>query len=167
MKLIPRSGWVVSGVDDPESIADHSFRTAIIAMVLSDLQGLDTERAVRMALLHDLVEAEIGDLTPEQKEHRGATYRQEEREAMKKLLSILPTDLEVRYRASWEELRDRESLEAIVVVQADMIDMLLQALEYEEAGVDPKALERFWQTRLRDVLPHGLLEAMKKRRGEG
>lgn len=131
------------------------------------MQGLDTERAVRMALLHDLVETEIGDLTPEQKELMGDTCRREEREAMKKIFSVLPADLEVKYRTLWEDLRDGESLEAIVVAQADMIDLLLQALEYEEAGVDPKVLERFWHTRLGDGLPNGLLKAMKKRRGEG
>lgn len=135
-------------------------------MVLSDFQGLDTERAIRMALLHDMVETEIGDLTPEQKELRGDTCRREEREAMKKILSVLPADLEVRYRTLWEDLRERESLEAIVVAQADVIEMLLQALEYEEAGVDPKALERFWHTSLGEGLHIALVKAMKKRRGE-
>jgi len=163
LKRIPRTGWVESGIDDPESVADHSFRTAITAMLLSDLQGLDTERAIRMALLHDLVEAEIGDLTPEQKELRGSGYLKEEKEAMEGLLSTLPEELSSRYVALWEELRNGVSREAEAVAQADRVEMLLQALEYEEAGADPKALERFWQAQSVDGLPSVLLEAIKKR----
>ncbi len=164
LKRIPRTGWVESGIDDPESVADHSFRTAITAMLLSDLQGSDTERVVRMALLHDLVEAEIGDLTPEQKELRGSEYLKEEAMAMEGLLSTLPEELSSSYGALWEELRNGVTREAEVVSQADRVEMLLQALEYEEAGADPKTLERFWQAQSFDGLPSILVEAIEKRK---
>ena len=64
LKRLPRTGWVESGVPDPESVADHSFRVALLTLVLADLKGLDALKAVRMALIHDLGEAETGDLTP-------------------------------------------------------------------------------------------------------
>ena len=59
LKGLPRTGWLEAGVKRPESVAEHSYKTAVFAMVLADLQGLDAERAMRMALIYDLAEAEI------------------------------------------------------------------------------------------------------------
>ena len=54
LKRIARKGWVSQvGVEKPESVADHSFACAILAMCLGDLKGLDTEKLIRLALLHD------------------------------------------------------------------------------------------------------------------
>ena len=144
LKRLPRTGWLEAGVESPESVADHSYRTAVLSMVLADLHGLDAERAVRMALLHDLDEAEIGDLTPEQKRRRGAEHRGEEDAAMRSILSTLPQPLVERYWSLWTEFREVSSPEAEVVARADRAEMLLQALEYEEAGIDPSRLDRFW-----------------------
>jgi putative hydrolases of HD superfamily len=55
LKELKRTGWVESEVSDPESVADHSYRVALLTMVLSDKEGLDTLKAVRISLLHDLV----------------------------------------------------------------------------------------------------------------
>lgn len=46
----------------PESVADHSYRAAVLAMALPP--GLDRDRCVKMALLHDLAESMVGDITP-------------------------------------------------------------------------------------------------------
>ena len=54
LKRIPRSGWVEVGVQQPESVADHTFRTSILCMIYSDLEGLDELKLLRMALIHDL-----------------------------------------------------------------------------------------------------------------
>jgi putative hydrolase of HD superfamily len=63
LKELKRTGWVESGILEPESVADHSYRTTLLAMILSDQKGLDTLKTVKMALLHDLVESVTGDLT--------------------------------------------------------------------------------------------------------
>ena len=61
LKAERRRGWVKKlGLNNPESVADHSYRTALMAMVISDSRGLDTVKAVRLALLHDLPEAIVG-----------------------------------------------------------------------------------------------------------
>jgi putative hydrolase of HD superfamily len=52
----------VAGVRDPESIADHSFRTAIIASVVAALEGGNPERAAFMGLFHDTQETRITDI---------------------------------------------------------------------------------------------------------
>ncbi|MEM2082519.1 MAG: HD domain-containing protein, partial [Candidatus Bathyarchaeia archaeon] len=73
MKRLGRAGWMRKlGMREPESVAEHAFRAAFLAMVLSDLRGLDSGRAMRMALLDDLPEVITGDLTPEEKAGMGA-----------------------------------------------------------------------------------------------
>ncbi|MFN3621922.1 MAG: HD domain-containing protein, partial [Nitrososphaerales archaeon] len=67
LKQIQRTGWKTKiHIVDAESVADHSFRVGLAAMLLSDLIGLDTIKVVRMALIHDLAESVIGDLMPDQ-----------------------------------------------------------------------------------------------------
>lgn len=93
LKRLPRTGWVEAGIKEPESVADHSFRTAVLAMIPADLEGLDSDKVMRMALLHDLAEVETGDLTPDQKSERGGAYASEERRASGRVLSPLPKAL--------------------------------------------------------------------------
>jgi putative hydrolase of HD superfamily len=167
LKSIPRTGWVESGIQEPESVADHSFRTAVLAMLLADLQGLDSGKAAKMALLHDLAEALTGDLTPENKSQMGVAFLTEEEEAMEQLLSNLPRVVAESYKALWGELRRGSSPEAKVVALADKAEMLLQASEYEGEGVDPSRLERFWHSVVGDGLASELLREIRKRREKG
>ncbi len=67
LKRTPRTGWVDVGIYEPESVADHTFRTAILCMLYADIEGLDTLKMLRLALIHDLPESMVGDLTPTQK----------------------------------------------------------------------------------------------------
>ncbi len=150
LKRIKRIGWVEAGIEEPESVADHSFRTALLAMILADLQGLDAEKAMGMALLHDLPEAEVGDLTPEEKVRRPA-HALEEGEAMERLLSLLPKPLSERYHSLWREFKSLGSPEAEIVSQSDKLEMYIQAIEYIEAGFDPKRLERFLITKMEGI----------------
>ena len=62
LKRVARSGWWVLGIKDSESVADHSFRCAVIAYVLSKMEGAKTNDAVIMALFNDIQEARINDL---------------------------------------------------------------------------------------------------------
>src|SRR3954454_20843223 len=66
LKTLKRAGWVRRGVSDPESVADHSFRAAVLAMLLGTDLGVDRDRLVRLLLVHDLAESDpdVGDITP-------------------------------------------------------------------------------------------------------
>ena len=69
LKNLPRTGWMLTHAPR-ESVAEHTYGTAIIAIVLSRMEKLkasDEAALVRIALLHDLHEARIGDLVPSQK----------------------------------------------------------------------------------------------------
>lgn len=161
LKRTKRMGWVEAGIEEPESVAEHSFRTAILAMILTDLQGLDAEKAIRMALLHDLAEAEVGDLTPEKKRTKGPAHMIEEDKVMDRLLSSLPEPLSARYSSLWREFRSAASSEAKMVVQADKLEMCIQALEYRREGFDPSRLEKFLRIEVIG-LPKELLNELLK-----
>ncbi len=67
LKKISRQGWIDNlSLNNPESVADHSYSMAMIGMVISDLQNYNSEKILRMILLHDLAESKIGDYTPQQ-----------------------------------------------------------------------------------------------------
>lgn len=164
LKKLPRTGWVEARIRDPESVADHSFRTSILAMVLSDLEGLNTEKVIRMALLHDVAEAETGDLTPEAKAGMGGEYVRREEEAFRSILDRLPEHLAEGYLSLVKEYRSASTPEARAVSEADMAEMLLQALEYENEGGDPSSLRRFWETGVGDPLLKELLGHVKQKK---
>lgn len=148
LKAVPRLGWLLRGVRDVESVADHSFGVAFVAMLLADLaqrQGLEpnVEKVLRMALLHDLTEARTGDLPNTGKQYfdKGALHAADER-AADAILSGLGAIGE-EYFLLWQEYEERTSLEARIVKAADKLDLLLQAREYEKGGA--QTLQEFWQ----------------------
>jgi putative hydrolase of HD superfamily len=140
LKTIPRTGWVESGVENPESVADHSFRAALTAMVLSDSRGLDTCKVMRMALLHDLAEAETGDIILMMKQ---SNHLAMENQTMRQILSGLDESQRLLYWETWLEYQRKESPEAVLVHDADKIEMVLQVSEYQNRYPDSR-LDRFW-----------------------
>jgi putative hydrolase of HD superfamily len=140
LKQTERTGWVDVGVYQPESVADHTFRTAALCMLYADMEALDTLKLVRMALIHDLPEAVIGDLTPSQKT---AESKEKEENAMNQILSLLPKEHRETYLAVWREYQEGKTREAKAVRQLEKIEMALQAKEYEKMGSASESLERF------------------------
>ncbi len=140
LKRERRKGWVRKlGMRHPESVADHSYRTAIMAMVYSDLHGLDTAKVLRMALIHDLPEAIVGDSIPEERTKRQKSML--ESAAMNKILGGMPAGLRVEYWAIWLEFNRGRSEEARLVRQVDKLEMALQAAEYGRAHKRPRTEE--------------------------
>lgn len=120
------------GLKHPESVADHSYRLAVMAMAYSDERGLDTERVVKMALLHDLPESLVGDtipgeLTPQRK-------RSLEASALREIMKDLPSELRREYTTIWNEYEERRSPEAKLVFELDKVEMAIQAREYLSKG---------------------------------
>ncbi|WP_297092589.1 HD family hydrolase [Thermococcus sp.] len=143
LKRLPRTGWLLRGVSSPESIADHSYRVALITLFLADelrAKGIeiDAERALRIAVLHDLAEARITDvpLTAQYYLDKG---RAEKKAAME---LFIKTSNPREYFRLWREYEEGLSPEGRLVKFADKLEMLIQALEYERAGF--KDLDEFW-----------------------
>ncbi len=118
LKLIPRSGWLKLGIKLPESVAEHSFRTAVIAFVLAVKTGESLEKACKAAtaaLFHDLHETRTMDL------HMLAQhYVSCDRERAKK------------EQLSWMEFQPDFSDVEIYVKDADKLELAFQAVEYGE-----------------------------------
>ena len=169
LKRRPRRGWVEAGVREPESVAEHSFSLALASMLVSDLLGLDTEKAVRMALIHDLAEAYLGDLTRPEKRRAGVEVsRRAEKKILETLFNGLPDSARARYLSLVEELLEGASEEARLVHELDKLEMALESLVLEEEnGVK---LSRFRRDApgtgvVGEILREALRSHLKYRRG--
>ncbi|MDB2245007.1 HD family hydrolase [Halorubrum ezzemoulense] len=153
-----RTGWQLRGIDEPESVAAHSWGVAYLVLTLGDrfredLPGVDRDRALRLAVVHDVAEAETGDVatraadvatraadvTADDDAAGDAVDREAkvaaEREAMRDLAGPLPE----RVRDAWEAYEARNSPEAVLVKECDLLDTCLQALRYERGDrYDPE-----------------------------
>jgi len=161
LKSERRRGWVKKlGLTNPESVADHSYRTALMTMVISDSRGLDTGRALRLALLHDLPEAVVGDAMPE--ERSGGVKTAVETKAMEGLLSDLPPEVRSLYHDAWLEFLEGKTEEALLVRQLDKLEMAIQAWEYVQESGDPATAREFLATAKEHVGDKGLLELLRQ-----
>jgi putative hydrolases of HD superfamily len=161
LKALPRTGWLLRGVREVESIADHLFGVAWIAMLLADRarsrgQEVSVEKVLRMALLHDLSEARTGDLPSTIKPYfPGDALKQADEKVVCDILQPLG-EAGAGYLALWHEYEQRTSLESRIVKAADKLDLLLQAREYEKGGA--KNLGEFWDQADEDFARLGIDE---------
>ncbi len=128
LKRLRRAGWIRVGIPEPESVADHSFRLALMALLFGSRLGLNVEKMVHLALIHDLAEARTGDLTPADRV-TSSEKRERERVAFGQIVEKLPEGLVLD--DLWREYESEASPEARIVRQLDKLEMALQALEYE------------------------------------
>lgn len=144
LKQLPRTGWLLAGVADPESVADHSFLTSILALFLAEsINGvwaeegldapLDAARVACLALIHDLAECILTDLPKQSTELLGEEVKHRaEASAMAQLLTALPAGSE--YLELWREYDAASTPEARLVKDADKLEMVHQALQYSRRG---------------------------------
>ena len=145
LKSIIRAGWVSQvKIEDTESVADHTFSMATMAMLLSDMLGFDTHRVIKMVLLHDLAESIVGDFKP-----GDVTARQKlakEKNAMKFILSSLPKQPREEYEEIWLEYLHNTTEIAKFVHRIDKLEMALQANQYAKQGYEDKLLAPFFES---------------------
>src|SRR6266478_8558315 len=110
LKRVKRSGWWVAGIENPETVAEHCFRCAVIGYYLAHCEGVDPFRVVTMTLFNDIHEARINDL------HKMGHYYIDFRDAEKKAFTDQMARLEkkvkghlLRMRADYEGQRSPES----------------------------------------------------------
>lgn len=131
LKRLPRKGWVVNHVNDPESVADHSMRTAFLALTLCPPE-VNKDKAVKMALIHDVAESIVTDITPFDGVTLDDKYQRENH-----VWTIISQSLENdEMQQLWQEMEDGETNEAKYVYQLDKLEMLIQAEEYENLQPD-------------------------------
>jgi len=138
---LPRTGWLLRGVRPCETIAEHSFGVALVAMLLVDElrregETVDGERVLRMALVHDAPEARTGDVPMPVK--GGALESAIHDLELELARQVLTTEA----FASYAEAEAAESLEARIVKAADKLQMMIKASVYEQKKRG--ALDEFW-----------------------
>jgi len=131
LKRYKRTGWLVAGVRDPESIAEHSFRAAVIAAVIARLEGADPERAAFMSLFHDTQETRITDIPYIGKRYLKAAPNEE---VTADQIRGLPGEVAEMVGGAVAEYEEKASLEAVCARDADKLECLIQAVEYREQG---------------------------------
>ena len=178
-----RTGWQLRGVDAPESVAAHAWGVAYLVLALgdrfrTDLPGLDRDRALRLAVVHDVAEAETGDVATRADSTAAAPDPDAKEAAERAAMADLAGPLPDRLRDAWETYEARDSPEAVFVKECDLLDVCLQAVLYERgdrydpADGDPDAfreyddLDEFFATtepRLRTATGRELFDRLRER----
>ena len=131
LKRVKRSGWWLINVENPENVADHSFRCAVIGYILAKLEKVNTERVVSMCLFNDLHEARINDL--HKVGHRYIDFKEAETKAHKEQTEPLG-EIGQEIFSFHEEFQEQKTKESLVARDADLLEGLVQAREYLKIG---------------------------------
>lgn len=135
-----RTGWELRNIEDPESVADHSWGVALLTLLHSEEVGIEMEKALKMAVIHDIAESETGDFVTRDIDEKQEVEKEEkeelEKKAVEKLSGLLNSP---ELQELWKEYEKRETDEAKFIKDMDLIDMCLTALKYEkESRYDPE-----------------------------
>lgn len=160
LKKLKRTGWVKNHVLNPESVAEHSFRVAVLVMILAPKTKVDQLKCIKMALIHDIGEAEIGDIITfhgKMQMSDPLAKAKKERKAIKRILSLIDTE---EYIKIFDEFESNKTRNAQFIRQLDKLEMGIQAMEYEkQQKID---LEPFFVNTRTHVLDNYLKEILQK-----
>lgn len=136
LKRLKRAGWKKEKIRNGESVSDHSFSTAILAMILAPKLRVDREKFVKMALIHDIGESIIGDILWYDRnlgvdKERLAKKQKDEDKAMEKILMKLSDRKE--YMSLWKEMAEMKTKTAKLLKEIDRLDLAMQAFFYEKS----------------------------------
>ena len=164
LKALYRQGWLKRGIaeGDCETVAEHVYGAALLTLVLAHAvsSDLDINRALQMALIHDLGEIYVGDLTPSDGVPQDEKSELESK-AVQKITSDLPGGEVIK--SLWQEYEACETLEARLVHQIDRLEMGLQAGVYSLKGA--VGMDEFFASAgeaLKDELLVSLLAELKR-----
>jgi len=137
---VPRSGWMLRGVPEAESVTEHSWHVLFLVWALGPrLAGVDVGRAMEIALVHDLAELRLGDLPATAGHYLPAgAKKQAERRAMAEILAPLPP----RAQQLYADYEAGESAEARLVKACDKLQLMVKVTTYEGWGA--AGLGEFW-----------------------
>ena len=152
LKDVKRTGWVERGIEKPESVADHSLMAALMGMVLPVPKGFDRDRIIKMLLIHDLVEAEVGDIVTKENWPKGGTMLEKdklklEKEGIIQIISYLGKNESVEIKSLWDEYNECKTPEAAFANDIDVAERTIQAKIYHDKGNYKKPIIGFWAER--------------------
>jgi putative hydrolases of HD superfamily len=158
---IPRTGWVKRGVENPETVGEHTDAMVALGEAVADkIPGLDKKKLLRMLQVHDWPEYIEGDVVTatipveERKEAEDKKFAAE-LAAMKTICSRLGKEGEINL-ALWLEFEEAASPEASIAKQIDKLQAMIKAAEYEKAGNGRVVAQRFIDGQ-REIITHPVL----------
>lgn len=129
LKRTARSGWWAEKIKQPESVADHAFRTAIVTFVLAKMEGLDPNRLCSAAVFHDMHEARLGDMNK-----ITARYIKVDAETERKVEQEQVQDMDPELKDAILKTLDLSEKEMQILKDADYLECAIQAKEYLDVG---------------------------------
>jgi putative hydrolase of HD superfamily len=146
LKEVDRTGWVNKGVKNAESVADHSWGVAFLALILANPKKLNKEKLLNMIIIHDIGEIIPGDVVWEAgKKVIGSQSkkRKKELDVIKDLFEKYPGGK--KYIFLLKEFNEQKTPEARFLKRVEKLEMGLQAFVYEKTGRNKKPLTEFWE----------------------
>ena len=146
LKDVKRTGWVLEGIKGAESVADHTWGTSFLALLLANHKEIDVEKLLKMIVIHDLGEIKPGDIKWEAgRKVIGSqrVKRKTELNTLKELFKGLAKKDE--YLQLLREFNEQGSPEARFLKQIEKLEMAIQAYVYEQRGYSKKSLNQFWE----------------------
>lgn len=133
LKHVMRATTLVDG-SRPENSGEHSWHLALYALVLADQAGpgVNIDRVIRMLLIHDLVEIDVGDVpihSQNGQAHASAETQAAESRAADRIFGLLPNDLRDSLRALWEEFEAAETPDARFAKSLDRVQPVMANLQ--------------------------------------
>lgn len=145
LKEIRRTGWVLKGVEEAESVADHTWRMSLLILLLAD-KTLDKGRLFAMCAVHDLGEIGVGDIkweTGKKVIASQAIKHEDELKTMRQLFGN--SNGSSGHIKLLKEFNEQKTPEAKFLKQIDKLEMAFQALEYEQKGYPGHLFNEFWE----------------------
>lgn len=162
-KKIKRTGFVREGVKNPESIADHCFLVVVMTLVLGPYLGVDQEKLLKMAVIHDLAEAKVGDLVAERGKIRDENFKAEKERKEEKAIKEMLGTFSDEYLKLFHEMHEKKTREAQIFKQLDRLEMAMQSTEYEkEQNLDLTEFYENAQMHITDPLLKDILEHLRE-----
>ncbi|KXS98154.1 hypothetical protein AC579_9989 [Pseudocercospora musae] len=159
LKTTKREGWRRFDINHGESISDHMYRMSIITMLCppSLASRINIARCTQMALIHDMAELLVGDITPIDGVSKSEKSRREA-DTMDYLTKNLLGNVYggkngQQIKEIWQEYEDSQTEESKFVHDVDKMELLLQMLEYEKSSAGKMDLSEFSWVARRIVLP--------------
>lgn len=155
LSKIPRTGWKIRGIENPEMVSDHIWGTLLLALLYDCIcempsghyisNAIKIEQPMSVMLMHDIQEVFTGDLTFRTKEYlveMGTTYKEVEDRYFKEFAKKFPITIADKMIELWN-LYESDSPQSENYHIIDIVEMLLQTYEYEKTGQGK--LNEFWQ----------------------
>lgn len=132
LKSVLRATTLVDG-SRPENSGEHSWHLALYAMTLADqaAPGVEINRVIRMLILHDLVEIDVGDVpihSANGQAHASTETIAAEQRAADRIFGLLPPDLGQSFRALWDEFEAAETPDAVFAKSLDRVQPVMANL---------------------------------------